>query len=111
MVTNGSATLYHKTGSGYTRTFIAAVCWQGAESAAMSVNGKKNAAETEIYIPFSVFSGEIAAGDYLVRGDCPFIYADGITGLIKEYHPLTIMTVERCDYGSAELQHWEVSGK
>ena len=30
MVTNGSATLYHKTENGYTRTFIPAVCWQGA---------------------------------------------------------------------------------
>lgn len=111
MVTNGSATLYHKTESGYTRTFIPAVCWQGAESAAVSVSGRKNAAETEVYIPFSAFSGEIAAGDYLVRSDCPFVYADGITGLIKEYHPLTLTAVERCDYGSAELQHWEVIGK
>lgn len=111
MMTNASATLYHKAGSGYTRTFISAVCWQGAESAAVSVSGRKNAAETEVYIPFSAFSGEIAAGDYLVRGDCPFVYADGITSLIKAYHPLTITAVERCDYGSAELQHWEVSGK
>lgn len=113
MTANTSATLYHKTSAGYDRAVIHSVMWQGEHNGSISASGKRGAENTRVFIPFSEYDGEITVGDYLVRGICPFIYQEGnkISELTKGYSPLTVISTARRDYGSADMQHWEVTGK
>lgn len=52
-------------------------------------------------------------GDYLVKGDCSGEYGPEhpIRYLAQEYDDvLTISTVSTRDFGSKEMQHWEIGG-
>lgn len=132
MLTNTAATLYNRYiedgEEKYARTVLRNVSWQVGRQASFSREGAVGSALADIYIPFSVdaegkayvqpkqFSPDsftLQKKDYLVKGVCPYEHGPGhpITELLSDYDNIvTITGVETCDYGSAALAHWEVSG-
>ena len=97
----------------YTRTVINNVWW--AETSAINIQkfGVSNANKATVNIPITATAPR--ANDYLVKGEIDFI-VDGTTGhaitdLLKAYNVLKVISVDTYDYGSAELQHYEVSLK
>ena len=63
----------------------------------------------EVFIPFSEYVGRLDTGDYLVRGICPYVYNGTVKPLVQEYKAKSILRLTMCDYGSPDMQHWEVS--
>lgn len=85
--------------------------WQETNGVTPRTQGDKTTSETEVYIPFSGYSGRLDTGDYLVRGICPFAYNGTVKPLLQEYKAKSILRLTMCDYGSPDMQHWEVSAK
>lgn len=111
MLTNADATIYRPStdGSDYDRVYLGSVCWQGSQSKTISTNGTKDTAGTTVFIPLSLID-HIPTGSYIVRGDCAYLYSPEhpIREFTKCFHPLTVLQVVKCDYGSPDMQHWEV---
>lgn len=111
MVTNATATIYRPLtdGSDYDRVYIDSVMWQGSQSKTLSTGGTKDAANTNIFIPLDLID-HIPTGSYIVCGECEYIYSTEhpIREFTKCYKPLTVLQVTKCDYGTADMQHWEV---
>ena len=123
----------------YQKTVLKAVFWdggqQGGERGRQGGTGKTQKKEEtgRVFIPFFVFAGgrtyckpkewdslpdkskffTLRPGDYLVKGDCSGEYGPEhpIRYLAQEYDDvLTISTVSTRDFGSKEMQHWEIGG-
>lgn len=111
MVTNATATIYRPLTDGpdYDRVYVDAVMWQGSQSKTISTSGTKDAANTNIFIPLDLID-HIPTGSYIVRGKCEYIYSaeHPIREFTKCYKPLTVLQVTKCDYGTADMQHWEL---
>lgn len=114
MLTNADATIYRPStdGSDYDRVYLGGVCWQGSRSKSINTGGAKDAANTNIFIPLDLID-HIPTGSYIVRGECEYIYSaeHPIKEMTKCYKPLTVLQVTKCDYGTADMQHWEVIAK
>ena len=114
MVTNATVTIYRPLTDGpdYDRFYIDSVMWQGGQSKTISTGGTKDTESTNIFIPLDLID-HIPAGSYIVRGKCEYIYSaeHPIREFTKCYKPLTVLQVTKCDYGTAEMQHWEVIAK
>lgn len=110
MITNATATLYISMADGFDRLFLPAVMWQGAETQTRSVTGADGGNSTSVYIPLAQVD-DIPKGSYIVRGDCDYIYSceHKISELTRGYAALTITKVTKCDYGSTDMQHWELT--
>lgn len=101
-------TLYHWEGNSLERYEIQAF-WQGTTGVTPSAQGDKTNSETEVFIPFSEYLGRLDTGDYLVRGICSYVYHGTVKPLVQEYKAKSILRLTMCDYGSPDMQHWEVS--
>lgn len=122
----------------YKRTHLKGINWQGAKAATVGDKGLLTDDYVEIHVPFDVYAEgkeyqrpkawaqlkdeekdktfTFNNGDILVKG----IIAFDLTGpkpnnlqtLRNQYDDvLQILSVVTCDYGSPELQHWELGGK
>lgn len=111
MVTNTTATIYRPLTDGldYDRVYIDLVMWQGSQGKTISTGGTKDSANTNIFIPLDLID-HIPTGSYIVRGECEYIYSaeHPIREFTKCYKPLTVLQVTKCDYGTADVQHWEL---
>ena len=103
-------TLYHWEGNSLERYEIQAF-WQETTGVTPSAQGDKTNSETEVFIPFSEYEGRLDTGDYLVRGICPYVYNGTVKPLVQEYKAKSILRLTMCDYGSPDMQHWEVSAR
>lgn len=110
MITNADATIYLSTECGFDCVYLPKVMWQGSTSASRSTSGEKGSESTRIFIPLELLKS-IPKGSYIVRGACEYLYSQEhpIAELTRDYGALTIIAVIRCDYGSANGQHWEVT--
>lgn len=117
----------------YKRTHLKGVNWQGAKAATVGDKGLLTDDYVEIYVSFDVDSGEktyqkpkawvqardkdrfftFNNGDILVKGIIDFELTgpkpNNLQTLRNQYDDvLQILSVVTCDYGSPELQHWEL---
>ncbi|MDO5433826.1 DUF6751 family protein [Eubacterium sp.] len=120
----------------YKRTHLKGVNWQGAKAATVGDKGLLTDDYVEIYVPFNVDSGEktyqkpkvwaqfedkdkaftFNNGDILVKGIIDFDLTgqkpNNLQALRNHYDDvLQILSVVTCDYGSPELQHWELGAR
>lgn len=130
LLTNTAATLYNRyTEDGaekYARIVLRDVSWQAGRQYAFYQDGVSGGSVADVFIPFSVdaegksflphkqFTPEgwtLQKKDYLVKGVCPYEHglAHPISELLSSYDVVTITGVETCDFGPADLDHWEVS--
>lgn len=119
MVTNADITLYNKTiaknGNTWTRTVVKGVSWQETRRVKVGDNGRVTADSTVVFIPFSATPKcVIRKGDIMVRGVIDFELdesdmAKNVKTLRHSYsEAMTVISVAKRDYGSPDMQHWEV---
>jgi hypothetical protein len=120
MRTNAGLTLYSKEiVSGdevWTRSTVEAVQWENADiannSSRVGSAGVLEADQIVVYITFKVAPTlAIKPGDYIVRGIVDDDIEDGftITDLRRSYPDVAVVRrVNRLDFGSYEMQHWEI---
>ncbi|WMI81842.1 DUF6751 family protein [Anaerotignum sp. MB30-C6] len=85
---------------------INGVFWQGGTGAKVGKSGMREDNETIIFIPFSsVEQLTLLPEDKIIRGISNATSPDGLKGV------LTVMAVDTFDFGSPDMQHWEVVAK
>ncbi len=72
--------------------------WQETEGYEVKKYGVENADKAAVFIP--EISADVKKTDYIFKGE--------ISGEINVSEALTVMSVTRCDYGSADMQHIEL---
>lgn len=128
-----TVTVYNFTKAGYNRTVLTGVLWIDTKGKNVNKTGSTAVDSLKVIIPFTVDSDgsvyktpadyqtspsvawtlQTKQKDFIVKGECPYIcsVAHPISELLSGYDALTITDVKTCDYGSAELHHWEVGAK
>jgi len=108
-------TLYQRSvvagAEAWTRVQVLAVQWEDSDGAKVLPNGTIRDDKATVYVPYAR-AVEFTEGDAIVRG----LVTDTITtsftmsDLKRKYRDtLTIKRVTRRDFGSAAMQHWELS--
>lgn len=111
MITNASCTVFRSTYNATTRknewvkTVISDVCWQGSTGSKNNKSGMVQDNETIIFIPFSSTNFAVSPEDKILRGTTTETIPTNIKGI------LTVTGVDTFDYGSLDMQHWEVTAK
>jgi len=112
MIPNSDCTVFTQQYNPETRkkdwiaTFVKGVFWQGATGSRLSKLGTVENNETIVFIPFSSFPNLVVKPeDKIVRG------ATDATSPVDLKDALTVMGVDTFDYGSPNMQHWEVVAK
>ena len=120
MRTNTAMTLYSKAiVSGdevWTRSVVSAVQWENADiannSSRVGSAGVLEADQVTVFIQFKVAPTLIInPGDYIVKGevDDEINSQFTITNLRRTYRDVAVVRrVNRLDFGSYEMQHWEI---
>lgn len=122
MRTNADCTIYNKSVNPatrseiWTRQQVRDVQWENRKAANVIRSGMLEADQAAIYIPAASLGGDLGnlstkPGDVIVKGlvvddiDQNFTISD-----LKRKYPdvLTIRSVDRMDYGSPALQHWQI---
>lgn len=96
-------------------TVIEGVFWQEKVGARLTQGGHYEANEVHIFIPFSArCKREFATSEAFQEKPTDFFTLrpeDKIMRGITSGESLTILSVDTFDYGSKDLQHWEVVAK
>lgn len=107
----------------YKKHVIAYVFWDDIQSVANSTGFDKDN-KVDVFIPFNKndlteyqepkkYDGNgwtLKEGDFIIKGNVPEIEIDGIKDL-SAYDTFEITTVDKKDFGSYNMQHFEVKGK
>ncbi len=112
MKTNADCTIFREVYNADTRkndwtaTIISGVFWQGSTGQKVNKAGMVEDNETVVYIPFSAASDfTIAPKDKILKGTTTETSPTAVKAA------LTVMGVDTFDFGSADMQHWEVRAK
>ncbi len=129
MMTNTSMTVYNKYNNPsdksivYKKHLIENVFWD--DSLGVNLNtGYENADSVNIYIPFNKndlskykepkqYNGvgwTLQNGDFIVKGNVDIDEVNNIKGL-KEYETFEITVIDVKDFGSKDMQHFEIRGR
>lgn len=115
MLTNSDCTLYLWDGSSHRRLVVYGVHWEDTQGADISKTGSAGTNMVEVYLPLSALPSGVSirstGRDYIVRG---VVQQDvdethSILEVAKSYVLHTITSAVLCDFGSLEMQHWEVT--
>lgn len=130
MYTNADCTVFNRMYDPVTRqdhwkaTQIRSVFWEDCKAANTIKSGMENSDSAMVFIPFSVSAGyqkpkefektpsgwTLRPEDYIVKGLVD--YDGSVTKLLDHFDDVIVITsVDTMDYGSPDMQHWEVSGK
>lgn len=130
MMTNTSMSLFNKytepttKNVSYKKKLVKEVFWD--DSLGINLNaGYENADKVNIYIPFDKneedlksyiepkqYNGNgwtIQNGDFIIKGDVDKTEVGGIKDL-KNYEVFEITVVDKKDFGSYDMQHFEIRG-
>ena len=129
MMTNTKMTIYNKYiepfthNKVYKKHIIDNVFWDDARGINRNT-GYENSDEVNIYIPFDKndltdykepkqYSGigwTLENGDFILKGECELKEINGIKDL-SGYEVFEITLVDVKDFGSSNMQHFEIRGK
>jgi len=117
MKTNTPITRYKKTivsGSEvWTRVLIGAAFWDKKTRAAVTQAGLIRANNVIVFIPFSQADEAPAIGDLLVKGTIEVDIGGTLSAgdFVKSYpDSFVVKSVDAKEFGSYQMQHWEVQG-
>lgn len=120
MTTNADITIYHRTVDqntrldAYDRHTVSRVLWEACKAANVIDSGMEDSDAFRVYVPWvHVRNAVIAVGDIVVRGVCEKeISAEySVAALLKEHFGFLVTSVDKKDYGSPVLWHYEIGGK
>ena len=115
MLTNDDCTLYLWDNGAYRRVVVYGVHWEDTQGADISKTGSTGANTAEVYLPLSALPSGVsirASGrDYIVRGVAMQDVDEdhSILDVAKSHALRTITGAVLCDFGSRDMQHWEVT--
>lgn len=123
MKTNTSMTIFNKYGSDFKSHIIKEVFWDDSLGINLDA-GYENADNVNVYIPFNKndlseykepkkYNGTgwtIQNGDFIVKGNVEIEEIERIKDL-KDYEVFEITVVDVKDFGSYNMQHFEIRGK
>ena len=102
MITNAVCTIVRTAEDGsYFAVGIYPCMWQETEAYEVKKYGEERADRAAVYIPD--IGADVLKGDYIAR--------DGISDDIDVSSMLTVSSVTRHDYGSADMQHIRVGAR
>lgn len=123
-MTNTSMSVYNKKNGSFKKHLIKEVFWDDS----LGINtdtGYENADKVNIYIPFDKNADDmkdykepkqydgtgwtLQNGDFIVKGNVDIEEVDGIKDL-KNYEVFEITVIDKKDFGSANMQHFEIRG-
>ena len=128
MKTNTGMTIYNKYTNPatkdvkYKKHYIENVFWD--DSLGVNLNhGYDNADKVNVYIPkykndindfvdFKQYNGNgwtLQNGDFIIKGNCPIVEVEGIKEL-SNYSVFRITVIDDKDFGSYDMQHFEIRG-
>lgn len=132
MITNTPCTVYTpcKDGS-YSRTILDEVFWRDTKGINIQKYGSENANSTIILIPFAVNAEGKSfviykafenpntqwtlqpQKSYIIKGIIDIIPVMGtkISAILEKFDYRVVMSVDTNDFGSEDMQHWEVGAK
>lgn len=116
MKTNTSLTVYSRSivsqAESWTRSVISEALWENAQIANAMASGVLEADRVTVYIPASVGTVTIKPGDYIVRGTVADVISPSFTiSALRAKYPANcavVRAVDRLDFGSEALQHWQI---
>jgi hypothetical protein len=116
MITESNMTIYAKANTNdtevWTRTVFYKVHWEDAKGANVAKSGTLEADRVTVFVPFASGALVVKIGDVLVRGivsDNPASPGFSIKGLKATYASVaTIRSIDKNDYGSRSLRHWQL---
>jgi len=133
MITNADMTIYNKYFDKvtrldkYNRKIIRNVFWDNNEGAIRVASGLTDADKVLVLIPYEScldgvlvssndFVGDVGTftfqiGDRIVESATYFDIEDKPNNLDREYRAFTITSIDRKDFGSLKMRHWEIRGK
>lgn len=126
MYTNADVTLYQYSKEGktekYTRRVIRRVYWEDAEQSTFLKTGQRNACSALLVIPLCSVENPLhimKGSDLVVKGICeaeidcssPAAISQSLESMKKNHGALTVTSVDQRLYGSASVQHYELSCK
>ena len=104
MTTNADMTVYHRSVDPetrqdiYARYLVYGVLWEERKAANVIESGLEDADAVTVYVPIDAMEGVL-----IDRGD--------MARLQREYSCALVTSVDRKDFGSPALQHYEIGGK
>lgn len=113
MQKNATCTIFREgKNSIYERIPAGCVFWQENSGINIQKYGAQNANKVTIFIPIPQ-NFEPKTGDLIMNGDVELEVdtPEKIAVLGENYNVFTIMSVDKNDYGSPRLRHWEVGAK
>ena len=117
MLTNADCTLYISVNGGYQRIIAQGVHWEETQGRNINKTGSTGVNALQVFIPFSVLPLSTMSSakhtGYIVRGISDFDPQPGqsIKPLMDSHKVYTLTSVEPKDFGSPNMQHWEVFAK
>ena len=134
MYTNGDCTVFNRIYDPITRldtwmaTHLYGIFWENTKGANVIKSGMKDADGVRVFIPFAVgcdkaycsplaFKENPTTNVFTLRPEDKLVYGivdhvGSIAGLADVFDCVaTITAVDTMNYGSADMQHWEVSGR
>ena len=136
MKTNADVTIYNKyldkttRLDKYKRTVVRDVFWDEKKAVNRLQSGLESADHVLLLIPFDYSSNSeylspiefekledktsyftLQVGDRIVKGDIDFEISGKLSDLDKQYEAFTITSVDKKDFGSPHMRHFEVGGK
>lgn len=122
-MTNTNMSVYNKNKSTYKKYLIEYVFWDDSLGINLDA-GYENADNVNVYIPFDKndlskykepkkYDGTgwtLQNGDFIVKGNVDKDEVNGIKDL-KDYEVFEITAIDKKDFGSYNMQHFEIRGK
>lgn len=113
MLTNVACTLYlTQDGKNYKRIYCDRCHWEDTQGTNINKTGSTAVDNVRIFIPLATAEMDDRTG-YLVKGNCSFTPTgdQSIRELVTQGAAMTISSIERYDFGSPAMHHWEVYAK
>lgn len=136
MISNADVTIYNKyldkdtRLDKYKRTVIYDIFWDEKKAYNRLQSGLESADHVLLLIPLEMPSNSryvspmefqkledktnyftLHVGDRIVKGDIDFEITGKVSDLDKNYGAFTITSVDKKDFGSPHMRHFEISGK
>ena len=113
-------TIYHLSGTAWTRTVYEGAFWDDDQAAKIAKTGLSSADRLYVSIPLDKAPAlEITKGkDFIVKGECNIEIDNASQATISastksliSAGAFIITTVSKKDHGSKGMHHWELGGK
>lgn len=120
MITNTDMTIYHRRVAPdtrldtYVRYPVYGVLWEERQAVNVINSGLKDADKVTVYVHIDNMSGvAVANGDVMVRGICDreITINYRIAQLQRDYPSAVVTSVDKKDFGSVRMRHYEIGGR